>query len=139
MTGLQGYVLHAGEGVSGYESDVKASKASTGGMLTLIESHTDGGAPLHVHTHEDECFYVVEGSIVVTCGDQVFQAEARSFVYLPRGVPHGWDVTSGKAVVLMITIPGMLEEFLHEYHQASGNERTEIATRYGVTFLPQSR
>ena len=63
------YVLHAGEGVGG-AADVKASRASTGGALTLIESRTDGGAPRHVHQREDEFFYVVEGTITVECGEE---------------------------------------------------------------------
>ncbi len=53
---------------------LKAARTSTGGSLTLIESHTTGGAPMHVHGGEDECFYVVEGTIVVHCGDDVFEA-----------------------------------------------------------------
>src|SRR5207248_1162423 len=60
--GTNGYVLGPGESVSGVGSDVKAGRVSTGGSLTLMESHTRGGAPLHIHSREDECFYVVEGS-----------------------------------------------------------------------------
>jgi mannose-6-phosphate isomerase-like protein (cupin superfamily) len=130
------YFLRAGEGVPGFGSDTKAAKASTGGLLTLIESRTTGGAPMHVHTHEDECFYIVEGTITVTCGDETFEAGPRSFVYLPRGVPHGWDVVGEEATLLMITVPGMLEEFLHEFHAVPwGEARNEVATKYGVTFL----
>lgn len=131
----RGYILKPGEGVPGFGTDVKASKQSTGGLLTLIESEATGGAPLHVHTHEDEYFYVVEGAITVRCGEAVFEARARSFVFLPRGVPHAWDVIGEKAIVLMITTPGMLEEFLGEYHAAAGGERDTVAGKYGITFL----
>ncbi len=132
----QPYVLQHGEGVPGFDASVKASKSSTGGMLTLIESETTGGAPLHVHTHEDEYFYVVEGTITVRCGDDTFEAGARSFVFLPRGVPHTWDVVGDKAILLMITVPAMLAEFLQEYHTAQGEARHQVATKYGITFLP---
>lgn len=88
----RGYILRPGEHVSGEAADVKASASSTGGVLTLIESHTDGGAPLHVHSREDECFYVLEGRLMVRCGDEQFDAGPSSFVFLPRGVPHSWDV-----------------------------------------------
>ena len=132
---LRGYCLQADEGVSGFGSDVKASRASTGGLLTLIESRTTGGAPLHVHAHEDECFYVVEGTITVVCGEEEFTAGPRSFVFLPRGIPHSWDVIGEEATVLLITVPGMLEEFLGEYHAASREQREQVAAKYGITFL----
>lgn len=136
---LKPYVLRAGEGVLGFGSDVKASRASTGGHLTLIESYTKGGAPWHVHTQEDEYFYVVEGTITVRCGNEVFEAGPRSFVFLPRGIPHQWDVIGqGHATVLMITVPAMLEEFLHELHEAasmSNDAKDQIAAKYGITFL----
>src|SRR5262245_51715623 len=135
---MKPYVLQAGEGVEGFGSGVKAGRASTGGNLTLIESRTRGGAPPHVHTREDEYFYVVEGTIVVRCGNDAFEAGPRSFVFLPRGIPHSWDVAGdGIATVLMITVPAMLEEFLEEFHAApSADARQEIAARYGLTFLP---
>jgi mannose-6-phosphate isomerase-like protein (cupin superfamily) len=130
------YVLKPGEGVPGFGSDVKAAKASTGGMITIIESRTDGGAPMHVHTREDECFYVLEGNLIVHCGDETFEAGPRSFVFLPRGIPHDWDVLGGgTATLLMITVPGMLEEFLHEFHSVDWAQRKEVADRYGITFL----
>ncbi|MFN8419196.1 MAG: cupin domain-containing protein [Anaerolineae bacterium] len=140
MVGIvKGYVLKDGEGVPGFGSDVKAAKQSTNYMLTLIESKTTGGAPLHVHTREDEYFYVVEGIITVRCGEDQFEAGARSFVFLPRGVPHSWDVVGDEATVLMITTPAMLEEFLAEYHTVTQEQRGLIAERYGITFLPESK
>ncbi len=137
--GVQAYVLGPGEGVLGTGSDVKASRISTGGNLTLIESHTTGGAPLHVHSREDEYFYVVEGAITVHCGEDVFKAGPRSFVFLPRGVPNEWDVSGeGVATVLIITAPAGLEEFLHEYHAAGSlpdEVKDQIAAKYGITWL----
>lgn len=131
----KGYYLPAGEGVAGFDASVKAGRASTNGALTLIESRTTGGAPLHVHTREDECLYVVEGRLTVQCGDESFEAEPRSFVFLPRGVPHAWDVLTEEATVLMITVPPMLEEFLQEFHSVQGSGRREVAEKYGITFV----
>lgn len=133
------YRLQAGEGVPGFSADVKAGRVSTGGGLTVIESRTTGGAPLHVHTREDEYFYVVEGTISVQCGEEAFEAGPRSFVFLPRDVPHAWDVVGDEATLLLMTVPAMLEEFLHEYHEAFSKppeERERVAAKYGITFLP---
>lgn len=133
-TSTHGYVLQAGEGLG--DGSVKASGAATGGMLTLIESRTTGGAPLHVHTREDEYFYVLDGSISVRLGDETFEAGARSFVFLPRNVPHEWDVIGGEATLLLLTIPAGLDTFLDEYHAAGSKaERDAVAAKYGITFL----
>jgi len=131
------YILHAGQSLNGHDSGVKASISSTGGNLTLIESHTRGGAPLHLHTKEDEYFYVVEGKIIVKCDGNIFHAEKGSFIFLPRDTAHEWDVESKEgATVLMITVPAMLEDFLHKFHAASSREeRTAVADAFGIKFL----
>ena len=71
---LKPYVLEAGESIPGCADGVKASVASTAGGFTMIESSTAGGAPWHVHSREDEYFYVVEGEITVWCGKETFHA-----------------------------------------------------------------
>ena len=130
-----GYVLQAGEGLNG-DSSLKASGATTGGHLTLIESRTTGGAPLHVHTREDEYFYIVEGVISVRLGDETFEAGARSFVFLPRNMPHEWDVIGEEATLLLATVPAGLDVFLGEYHAAATKAaRDAVAAKYGITFL----
>ena len=131
------YLLKPGENLSAWGNGVKASVGSTGGGFTLMESTTAGGAPWHVHTREDEAFYVLEGTIVVWCGSETFHAGPGSFVFLPRGIPHAWDVESGsKARLLMITVPGMLEQFLKVFHAAGDDQRSAVAAKYGLTFFP---
>lgn len=130
----KGYILQPGEGVT--DASTKATGASTNGGLTLIESRTTGGAPLHVHTREDEYFYVLEGTLKVRLGDDVFEAGPRSFVFLPRGIPHEWDVVGDEATLLMLTVPAGLDEFLGEFHAAPTAEaRSQVAAKYGITFL----
>ncbi|HEV8087096.1 MAG TPA: cupin domain-containing protein [Actinomycetota bacterium] len=130
---MDGYALGPGESVTA-DGDIKAGRESTGGSLTVLESRTQGGAPLHTHEREDEAMYVLEGSIWARCGESRFEIGPRSFVFLPRGVPHEWDVVGAEAVVLIITAPGGLEEFLHDFHDAQG-DRGEIARRYGIDLL----
>ncbi len=129
---MSGYAIGPGGSV-GEDADVKASRISTGGSLTVIESRTQGGAPLHVHAREDEAMYVLEGAIWARCGDERFDVGPRSFVFLPRGVPHEWDVVGDEALLVIITSPAGLEEFLHEFH-APEADRREIGSRYGIEF-----
>lgn len=133
---IRPYLLGPGENFPGCTEGVKASLHSTGGGFTMIESHTAGGAPWHVHTREDEYFYVVDGEITVWCGKEEFRAGPGSFIFLPRGIPHAWDVSSRtKAKVLMMTVPAMLDEFLREFHAAAPDQRAAVARRYGITFF----
>ncbi len=76
--------------------------------------------------------YVLEGSIWARCGDDRFELEPRSFVFLPRDVPHEWDVVGDEAVVLIVTAPAGLEEFLEGFH--GGEDRADLAARYGIEF-----
>jgi mannose-6-phosphate isomerase-like protein (cupin superfamily) len=129
-----GYLLRAGAGVGG-DSGLKASAASSGGSLTVIDSDTDGGAPPHTHTREDEAMYVLAGSIIAHVGDEEFHAGEGDFVFMPRGVQHDWDVEGGSARVLIIAAPGGLDRFLEEFHAAGDwAARDEVAGRFGLTF-----
>jgi quercetin dioxygenase-like cupin family protein len=130
--GLPGYLLRAGEHVVDAETGVKVSRASSGGTLTVIESHARGGAPAHTHENEDEAMYVLDGSIAVECGDESWALEHGDFVFMPRGVRHAWDVVGDWARVLVIAAPGGLDEFLRELHAASSDERASVGAKYGI-------
>src|SRR5215210_160234 len=68
---------------------VKAAATQTGGALSIVEfTHPPGFAvPPHIHHTTDEGFYVLEGAMRGSCGDQTWHAESGSFVWLPRGIP----------------------------------------------------
>ena len=114
---------------------MKASRASTDGAITVIDSDTTGGAPRHVHSHEDECFYVLDG---IDHGRvrrrRVGAAGGRRSCSFRSGLPHAWDVIGERARLLIITAPpGSRSSF------ASCTRRTssppEVARRHGIEFL----
>ena len=115
-----GYVLGAGAGDTRWFLDtrmtVKAGSAHTGGALTVIEwsAPVGFGPPRHVHQAEDEMFYVLEGELVVECGDQRWTAGPGDFVFLPRGVPHVFVVARGPVHGLQLTTPAGFEAFVEE-------------------------
>src|SRR5882724_9810403 len=47
------------------------------------------GTPAHVHSEEDESFYVLEGTFAFLVGDKVITAGQGSYLFGPRNVPHG--------------------------------------------------
>jgi quercetin dioxygenase-like cupin family protein len=63
--------------------------------------------PYHLHHAEDEAFYVLEGELTVICDGEQIVAGPGSYVFLPRGVPHGFRTSSDKdSRVLIHAIPG---------------------------------
>lgn len=46
------------------------------------------GPPLHVHDDEDDSFYVLEGEVTFTLGDEDVVAGPGTFVLVPPGVEH---------------------------------------------------
>ncbi len=117
-------------------SDLKASALSTSGALTVVQSQINGGPPRHVHANEDECIFVVSGLLVVECGDDVLEAAQHSFSFLPRGIPHTFRAASGTATVLVIAVPGGIEDYFDEINQASDAATQElVGERYGIRVI----
>jgi len=51
--------------------------------------------PLHVHTDEDETFYVLDGEVTLhVAGQDPLVLQAGQAAFSPRGVPHVYVVTS---------------------------------------------
>jgi mannose-6-phosphate isomerase-like protein (cupin superfamily) len=95
---------------------VKAGADQTGGAFTLIEwsAPVGFGPPLHLHGREDEGFYLLEGEMIVDCGQQRWTAGPGDFAFLPRGIPHSFIVTNGPVRGLQITTPSGFEQFIAE-------------------------
>ena len=119
-----------GEGDSlwflGAHASIKASAPTTAGRVAVIEhlAPRGAGSPLHVHSREDEWFYVIEGEVTFWVGGQVIDAPAGSFVYGPRGIPHTFVVSSETARFLLVTEPGDFSEFVRAFAEPA--DRVEI-------------
>ncbi len=131
-----GYVLQPGEGVDG-NSALKASRRSTLGTLSITDSVTVGGAPPHLHRVDDEVFYVLEGTLLVTIDGDTHRLPPGGVAYIPAGATHAWD-TEGEARLLIITAPGGLEEFLDQLHSwphGYADAWRVLGERYGYTLV----
>jgi quercetin dioxygenase-like cupin family protein len=147
------YWLERGEGdvrwVMGELDVIKATAAQTEGLFGLKESKASKGSgpPLHVHEHEDEACYVLEGEVTFFVGADVVRATAGALVYLPRRIPHSLRIDSAEARTLWLVVPGGFESFFTETFPAategggpSGKppdleQMTKAAAKYGVTIL----
>ena len=53
-----------------------------------------GSPPEHVHEELDDSFLLLDGEVVVRCGEDTVIASPGTYVVLPHGVPHTFRVTS---------------------------------------------
>src|SRR5438552_6811603 len=74
-----------------------------------------GGPPPHVHSREEEGFYVLEGEITLFLGDQRLTASAGMFANMPVGTPHSFKNEGGKPARMLISVaPAGLEQMFFE-------------------------
>jgi len=127
-----------GESVQFYDQTylLKATAAVTGGAFGLNEVTTpQGSGPrLHVHAREDEAFYVLEGRLEVTVGEERFEADEGSFVFAPRDIPHRYEATSPIARQLVFVFPGGWETFFRDAARmlADGGPGAAAVARMGI-------
>ena len=110
------YVLGPGQARShpGAVHTIKAGAADTGGLFTFCEdvmTPRTPGPPLHVHDEEDECFYVLDGHLLVQVGEERHDLGPGCFAWLPRQFPHTFANVSDSPVHLVgAIVPGGIEE-----------------------------
>jgi mannose-6-phosphate isomerase-like protein (cupin superfamily) len=75
-----------------------------GAPVTVAEAIVPEGAspPTHVHAGLDDSFYLLEGRMVIRCGDEVWEAGPGSWVQFPARVPHTFRVLGGPVRALLI-------------------------------------
>jgi mannose-6-phosphate isomerase-like protein (cupin superfamily) len=139
------HALHGEDGerlrFSDAEFVVKASADTTDGGFTIIEEVAPLDTPLHVHEHEDELFYVLEGDHVFRVGDEEFEIGPGGVVYAPRRVPHAHRrVRPRTGRFLTHTSPAGFENFFRELAEAERAGRIEeayvtVSRKYGITWL----
>ena len=118
----------------GGEIVFKARGVQTGGALSMFEAaNAPGqGPPLHVHALLDELIYVIDGTIRVRLEDRVERATAGACVFVPRGTPHTWAVTSDRAARLLVVVaPAGLEQFFDSTASAGGGDAEDAFSRFG--------
>jgi quercetin dioxygenase-like cupin family protein len=119
----EAYVVGPGEGVTiqgpaGGPLTFKARGERTQGQLTVFENviAPGDGPPLHSHAHESESWYVLEGELRFRLADELYQAGARSFVFVPPGTPHCFqNIGSQPARIMVVFTPSGMERFFDRF------------------------
>jgi quercetin dioxygenase-like cupin family protein len=117
--------------------------------VTEITTPQGSGPPFHVHSREDELFYILEGTYLVTLGGRQVEAQPGTWLYGPRGLAHGYTVQSRIGRHISMTIPSGFEQFFEAAGRAATTRSIppepvlpdpaslqSLAETFGVTLLP---
>jgi len=94
-----------------------ATAKDTGGTFSIFDFliPQQAGPPAHIHSREDEAFYILDGEMTFQLGDQTIVATPGTFAYLPKHRPHGWQNFGTKPVhMLTLITPSGFEGFFME-------------------------
>ena len=130
-----------------------ASSRQTGGVYTLHEIRVspNNGPPPHIHSREDESFFVLEGEVEFQVGDEKITARPGTFIQGPRGIAHSFRNNTQLPVRMLVFITPA-ENFVNEFARsvasfdspaipASKDEIDKllaVAPKYGIQILPPS-
>ena len=110
--------------VMGAKYTFKTNGADNGGAYMMFEAEIPPapGPPPHLHTREDEMFYVLEGELIVLFDGAVSKAPAGTTIILPRGIKHTfWNDSGAVARALVLASPAPIENFFREIGQRVEN------------------
>ncbi len=93
-----------------------ATGKETQGRFALTEQIARKGnvPPRHIHHREDETFYLLEGEMTFSIGDQTIEAGPGTSVFAPRDIPHSFTIDSEQVRILVLNVPAGIEEFFRE-------------------------
>lgn len=126
-----------------------ATGEDTNGKYAIWEAIVPpgGGPPPHVHSREEEGFYILEGEITFQIDDERVTATAGMFANMPVGTQHSFKNESNRPAKMLISVaPAGLEQMFFEVGvpveqgattalpptKAEIDKLLAIAPRYGV-------
>jgi quercetin dioxygenase-like cupin family protein len=95
-------------------NDIKVSAKDTDGLLTVFEyqGNEKGGPPLHIHLHQDEIFFILEGQYLFQVGDEKHTLTVGDIIFLPRNVPHAFaQLTDTGKMLFFFQSSGKMEDY----------------------------
>ena len=115
---MEPIIIHPGEGHArlwghGSTMTTKLTAADTGGVLglTALRAVSRECSPWHIHTREDELLLVICGEVFAAVGGESTVLTDGGMLFLPRGIPHRYEVRSDRAEIYILTVPGGFERF----------------------------
>ncbi len=123
--------------IFGMRYSILATARQTNGQYGLVEAiaSKEANSP-HIHSKEDEAFYVLSGELEFRIGDQIITGTSGTFIHAPKGIAHTFRSTSEEPAKLLIWVfPGGFERFFREIDgTTSANKVMAIAKKYGLKY-----
>lgn len=96
--------------------ETKADGELSEGRFALFDQRLPplDAPPRHVHRHDDEAWYFLEGDATFLIGDDMLEVHTGDFVFAPKGVEHTFMVGAHGARVLLFTAPASFADFVRE-------------------------
>jgi quercetin dioxygenase-like cupin family protein len=115
--------------------EILATRERTKGAFGIfrIEIAPQSGPPAHIHRGEDEFFYVLNGQFQFKLGDQLVDAPAGSFIFLPRDHVHTFQNIGAEAGLLLVGVtPAGLEHLFVERQGVDMETQQALFKKYGI-------
>jgi quercetin dioxygenase-like cupin family protein len=127
------YHLASGEGQPMSWFSAKFQLKASDDQIGAVELTASPGVepPMHVHQHEDEWYYVLDGEVTFNVGPDTYRGQPGSFVFLPRGIPHTFTIDSPTARMLLLNTPGGFER-IFELAPSTPEQAISALARYDV-------
>lgn len=95
----------------------------------------DNGPPPHIHSKEDEGFYIEKGELTFIVNHKEICVRAGSFINIQKGEKHTWyNSSAGEAIVIVTFCPAGIEEMFRELDQNITDIHL-ISRKYGTHFF----
>ncbi len=131
------------------------SPEETQGSFALVDMTLPRGVepPVHIHTREDETFYVLDGEMTFHVGEKAIKAGVGESVFSPRQVQHHFEINTPTARFLTFITPGQFLEYFLQFSFPAAEQvqvtppqgpppaehiafmTSQLEEKYGVLFL----
>lgn len=121
------------------------SGKQTNGTQAIFEDIVEPGVGpgRHIHHHQDETFFFLEGKFIAEVGGEMFEFNPGDIAFIPKGTVHAFkNVGKSSARLRYIFSPAQtIEEMFREFYsrstqgELSMEDMAEISARHGQEFV----
>ena len=118
-----------------YATLATGEHTNEGYFLTHAIVPPGGGPPAHIHTREEEAFYVINGELVFRVDGEEIVASAGTFLNVPSGTRHRFrNESNSDAEMIFWFAPAGIEGLFRELGEHP-EDIIEIGKKYGVQYF----